>query len=194
MQEAKSSTELERIFAPSEAAPAPAPKAREAAVPHQDLLLRSDAVAVLENLAALDGGGNDRGYLGIVMDVEGGAMVVSQVMDGGPAAKAGLKAGDRITRIGDHKVRNQERLTAFLQGLEAGDEIELRIERDGWVREMEVELSSLSAIPGLPAAERAEIEPGERVLRRVQRGEDIIVAPRVKKTEAKAKTKAGGKM
>lgn len=48
------------------------------------------------------------GGLGLEINTEDGRLVVRQPMDGGPAARAGLRAGDRILRIDDESTLNME--------------------------------------------------------------------------------------
>jgi carboxyl-terminal processing protease len=48
------------------------------------------------------------GGLGLEINTEDGRLVVRQPMDGGPAARAGVRAGDRILRIDDESTLNME--------------------------------------------------------------------------------------
>lgn len=57
-------------------------------------------------------------------------MTVDQVIEGTPAAKAGLKAGDRLMAIGGKKIASMSD-DDFRDALGAGETIELTIERDG---------------------------------------------------------------
>src|SRR5262249_55506936 len=74
------------------------------------------------------------GYLGARVSPAaggGGGILVREVTPGGPAARAGLKAGDRIVRLGDEQVRDVE---AFLRAVATGrpgDRVGLAILRDG---------------------------------------------------------------
>jgi len=54
----------------------------------------------------------DRAYLGVYpgTNAEGGGVKLEQVVDGSPAAKAGLQAGDVITALGDRTVGSDEEL------------------------------------------------------------------------------------
>lgn len=56
--------------------------------------------------------------------------VLSAVLEGGPAAEAGLKAGDRIVRINDKSIRIFRDITIYNQ-FHQGEEYEVTYERDG---------------------------------------------------------------
>ena len=71
-----------------------------------------------------------RGFLGAELAEDDG-VVVKSVLPGGPADKAGLKAGDKIEKIGKTKIdllSDVVRLTAKLQG---GDELPVSVIRGG---------------------------------------------------------------
>ncbi|MGA5649669.1 S1C family serine protease [Streptomyces seoulensis] len=59
-----------------------------------------------------------------------GAAVVT-VKQGGPAAKAGLKAGDVITRVGTSPVGTTTELAEVLAGKKPGDKVEVTYQRSG---------------------------------------------------------------
>ncbi len=76
-------------------------------------------------------------------DVEG--MRVASVSDGGPAAAAGMAAGDVIVRFGDIAVRSVRDYMVGLQQASPGEPVSVEIERDG-------ERQVLSVTPlGLPS-------------------------------------------
>nr|BFE77785.1 hypothetical protein GCM10020093_003860 [Planobispora longispora] len=60
----------------------------------------------------------------------GGAMV-QQVTEGSPAAQAGLKQGDLITKIGDTAVEGSSTVVGVVRGLKPGDKVTLTYVRDG---------------------------------------------------------------
>lgn len=64
------------------------------------------------------------------LGLPGGAMVQA-VIDGSPAAAAGLANGDVVTGIDDAAVLSMSQLIAHLLTREIGDEVVLRIHRDG---------------------------------------------------------------
>ncbi len=56
----------------------------------------------------------------------------------GPADKAGMKAGDVITALGDNKIANLEDFDAALCKYKAGDKIKVTIKRGGETKVLEV--------------------------------------------------------
>ncbi|MFD8676137.1 S1C family serine protease [Streptomyces seoulensis] len=68
-----------------------------------------------------------------------GAAVVT-VKQGGPAAKAGLKAGDVITRVGTSPVGTTTELAEALAGRKPGDKVEVTYQRSGSRHTAEVTL------------------------------------------------------
>ena len=102
-----------------------------------------------------------RGWLGIAMrpderagNVDG--VVVDAVTSGGPAAAAGLMAGDVVTRFAGQPVDSTRTLQRLVGTREAGDEVSVQVLRDGQVRELAVELGELDEA-ALQAAEGGEL-------------------------------------
>lgn len=83
------------------------------------------------------------GYLGILLQrVEGGlaealdlkedsGVLISQVVDDSPAAQAGLKAGDIVTRIGDTDVHDPTELRSAVRDHHEGDRVKVQYLRSG---------------------------------------------------------------
>jgi S1-C subfamily serine protease len=61
---------------------------------------------------------------------------VSRVRAGTPAAKAGLKNGDRIVEVAGKAVKDRTKWLDLLRGLKAGEEIEVVVERDGRTKKL----------------------------------------------------------
>ena len=70
-----------------------------------------------------------------------GALVAS-VVDGGPAASAGLEQGDVVTAIDDTDITSADGLIIALRGYDVGDTVTLKVMRDGKEQKVEVELGS----------------------------------------------------
>lgn len=67
-------------------------------------------------------------YMGIsVSDGPNGEALIASVVSGGPADKAGLKAGWIVTSIGSHAVSNPAALTQLLAGYKVGDKINVTL-------------------------------------------------------------------
>ena len=73
-------------------------------------------------------------------------MIIDGVRDGSPAAKAGLKAGDKVVKLAGKDVRNAMDYTYVLGSMKAGEEYEVEIVRG-------TERMTLKVIPA-PAARR----------------------------------------
>jgi aminopeptidase N len=71
--------------------------------------------------------------LGTIPDMafQGDGVLVSGVLPGSPAEKAGLQKGDRIVGVNDEKVSGLEDYSAALKGHKPGDAIRVRVVRDG---------------------------------------------------------------
>ena len=75
--------------------------------------------------------GGFRVYLGTVPNYadSNDGLLLDGVRDGSPAAQAGLKAGDKIIRIGEHDIRNVYDYTAALGEMKAGQEYVFEVRR-----------------------------------------------------------------
>ncbi len=99
----------------------------------------SSAKTIIEDLMNVKAVADaDKGYLGITMSTvpsqyvsqgypEG--VLVSEVIKGSPAEKAGIKAQDIITAVNGKTVKSGEALRAILDGIEAGTRVTLTIQR-----------------------------------------------------------------
>ena len=74
-----------------------------------------------------------RGRLGAAFSrVEAGVWKVESLVEGGPAARGGVRVGDRLTRVGEWPAGGEE--LDFLAGLlrpVAGEPLKLTVIRDG---------------------------------------------------------------
>ncbi|MCE2558237.1 MAG: PDZ domain-containing protein [Acidobacteria bacterium] len=64
---------------------------------------------------------------------EGSGVLVSNVVDDSPAARAGVQVGDIVTRFDGEDVTSSRKLTTMVRRAEAGDPADLEIWRDGKV-------------------------------------------------------------
>jgi|GEM_PF-1114062 len=77
--------------------------------------------------------------LGKYFKVDEGVLV-TEVMEDRPAAKAGIQAGDVITEVAEEKVDDAEELGEEIGDREAGDKVEITAVRDGTKMTFNVEL------------------------------------------------------
>ncbi|MGQ0429239.1 MAG: PDZ domain-containing protein [Gammaproteobacteria bacterium] len=104
-----------------------------------------------------------RAMLGINLGAtEGDGVRVNNVSPGGPAAEAGVKAGDVIMSIEGKKVATGRELVKVMEGVEPGQKVALELERGGKPVQVAVEARPLDrsffAGRGLPAPAIAAIE------------------------------------
>jgi S1-C subfamily serine protease len=74
-----------------------------------------------------------RGYLGATFDTntESKQLVISSVEPGYPAAKAGLRPGDEVVRVGLLEPRTFQELVTHLCSYRPGASVEVEVVRDG---------------------------------------------------------------
>jgi serine protease Do len=85
-------------------------------------------------------------------------VVVTEVMAGGPAATAGLKVGDVITRFEGHDIRTPARLRWYVSTAGVGRSVEVRVRRDrGPEQSVRVSLSEVPAAEAARAHARATL-------------------------------------
>ncbi len=88
--------------------------------------------------------------------VEGGVLV-TDVEETGPAANAGIKAGDVIVRVGGKAVKDGGDLREALRDADAGSDATIGVQREGRSMDLTVKIG---------AAEPARLAPAARVRRR----------------------------
>ena len=93
-----------------------------------------------------------RKYIGISVDPlnkelseyfgakEGRGLLVSQIREGSPAEKAGLKVGDVLVKADGKTLEREGDLSYFIQMKEKGDKIKIEFYRDKRMRSVEVEI------------------------------------------------------
>jgi S1-C subfamily serine protease len=97
---------------------------------------------IKRSLPALERGEDpERAFLGVSSGPapDGGAEI-GGVVEGGPAARAGLRAGDTIVEIADQPVREPDDVSAVVNSRRPGDEVRVVVERDGERRTLTVTL------------------------------------------------------
>jgi serine protease Do len=118
-----------------------------------------------------DNGTVSRTWLGVAMqqipvagDVEG--VVVEEVMVGGPAAAAGLMAGDIVTSLDGEAVDSPRTLAHLVGTHDVGEQVAIEVQRNGEARELTVTLgetndATLQASSG--AVRKPQSQPPQRM-------------------------------
>jgi serine protease Do len=118
-----------------------------------------------------------RGWLGVQMqpitpDMEDAlgltstnGVVVADVLQGGPAAKAGLKSGDVIVAYGDRAIKSTHELALDVANTHPGDKVEAKILRDGKPQTISITIEQLKSDGGNTEVGEAESEKGGLGLR-----------------------------
>jgi len=94
-----------------------------------------------------------RKSLGLTDDVQGA--LVSQVLEGSSAAKAGIEAGDVITSVDGKPVKGSAELRNMIGMARVGEVVELGIIREGTPRKVKAEIAERSEL----TAEASELHP-----------------------------------
>jgi S1-C subfamily serine protease len=91
-----------------------------------------------------NGGKIERAYLGVSNADSGdnSGAVVQQLVQGGPAQKAGLQQGDKITAVDGKPVLTSDDVSAVISALKPGAKAALTVERGGSQRTLNVQLGT----------------------------------------------------
>jgi putative serine protease PepD len=90
----------------------------------------------------VSGGSVAHAYLGVQLTDATGGAGVAQVRGDGPASDAGLQVGDVVTAIDGKPVGGSDALVGAVDGHEPGDEVTLKVRRDGRIRDVHVKLGT----------------------------------------------------
>jgi putative serine protease PepD len=90
----------------------------------------------------ISSGKAEHAYLGVAVETQNGAVRITQVRSGTPAAKAGLRAGDVVTAIDGNDVASADALTSAVSAKSPGDTISLTYTRDGTSHNVQVKLTT----------------------------------------------------
>jgi putative serine protease PepD len=79
----------------------------------------------------IESGKAEHAFLGVNMSETRDGVRIDNVRAGSPASEAGLRAGDIVTEAGGESVDTPDDLRAAVDAREPGDELELRVRREG---------------------------------------------------------------
>ncbi|MDO8213503.1 S1C family serine protease [Conexibacter sp. CPCC 206217] len=103
-------------------------------------------------------------YLGVQMgDSSSGGAQVGAVTDGGPAATAGVRAGDTIVGFDGKNVLDSAALSGLVNAKQVGDKVELTIRRDGSDHTLTVTLGEQPAGAEQASASGSQTDPQQQV-------------------------------
>ncbi len=100
------------------------------------------ANTVKEVLPQLERGAQpEHPYLGVsTAPAQDGGAQVGQLTAGGPAAKAGIQAGDVITQVGGEHVQDPADVATAIENNKPGDKVDVKVERNGSEHTIQVTL------------------------------------------------------
>jgi M6 family metalloprotease-like protein len=103
-----------------------------------------------------------RAYLGLgtPASFEEGGIVLGDVVPDGPAAKAGLRGGDRLVKVAGRAVPDFNALSRLVRSHKPGERIEVVLEREGEERSVEVTLGAAPAGADAPGGLTMWTKPG----------------------------------
>lgn len=85
--------------------------------------------------------------LGVILRAHPDGLWIEEVSEGFGADKAGIKSGDVLTHVGVKKVIAVDQVIGQLQSLAEGDEVQVRVMRDGEAKRLAVGLSEYGPDP-----------------------------------------------
>ncbi|MDQ3724052.1 MAG: trypsin-like peptidase domain-containing protein, partial [Actinomycetota bacterium] len=95
-----------------------------------------------------------RAYIGISSQPStvGQGAQVADVIAGGPAAEAGLRIGDTITRVGGEEIKAPEDISSGIENRSPGDKLDVELRRAGDERTVEVTLGTRPESANAPSS------------------------------------------
>jgi putative serine protease PepD len=86
------------------------------------------------------GGTVEHAYVGVLIQSVPGGAKITKIVDGSPAAKAGLKVGDVITAFDGKSIASADDLTSAVTAARPGDKVTVTVRSDGTSKHVTVEL------------------------------------------------------
>jgi hypothetical protein len=82
-----------------------------------------------------------------------GIFINNLMSDDSPAALANIQAGDLLTELNNQKVRNDSELSQVLESLETGQEVPVKVYRDGSMTSSRIKIADRALPPSQPKTE-----------------------------------------
>ncbi|MFD2526564.1 PDZ domain-containing protein [Flavihumibacter stibioxidans] len=107
----------------------------------------------------------DKAFLGVASEKADKGVVITEVTGGSAAEKAGLKAGDIITKVDDESIGSPDELSKAVKKHKPGDKVTITYKRDGKDNRLTATLAkmqmaiSLDRMPFLQELERGQFPP-----------------------------------
>jgi len=101
------------------------------------------SLLVLTSLVLAQGRGDreqNKALAGLIVHEIKDSVVISKVLKGSPAAKAGLRAGDILLQAGERKIQRHNDVDRAISGLAAGDKLKVVYERESRKTTVELKL------------------------------------------------------
>jgi S1-C subfamily serine protease len=120
---------------------------------------------------------SDQAFVGVEVEnyQEGTGILVKQVVDGSPAAKAGLKAGDVILNLNGKVVGGMLEFRTMLTSLKPGDTVKMLYSRKGQSIHVDMALASKQAMGAFPQRRLEVMERMGGEISRVRDGFPIVL-------------------
>ncbi|HEY3576643.1 MAG TPA: trypsin-like peptidase domain-containing protein [Gaiellaceae bacterium] len=88
----------------------------------------------------IEGGTVKHAYVGVLIRSVPGGAKITEIVDGSPAAKAGLRVGEVITAFDGKAIASADDLTSAVTSAQPGDKVTLTVRSDGTSKHVTVEL------------------------------------------------------
>jgi len=93
------------------------------------------------------GGTVKHAYVGVEIQGAAGGAKITKIVPGSPAAKAGLKVGDVVTKFGGKTITSADDLTAAVSAAKSGETVTVTVHRGGSTKQVQVTLGVQPASP-----------------------------------------------
>jgi membrane-associated protease RseP (regulator of RpoE activity) len=124
-------------------------------------------------LKAIEQRNAERARLGVLMsDNTRGGVLITRVLPDSPAARIGLRSGDRILAINGNRVSSYLEVVKLISSYKPNAQIQLRVDRNGWTNNLTASLGTAGSIftdnapqtvAPTPAAASTTIRPGSLI-------------------------------